>query len=370
MTSHLLDLVYVPLARHFNSARVVGSRVELVRKSDSPFDSEALAASFTDDGVVSVRSTPAGIEVLFGDPDQAARVGLEATLLALGPYTVASYSPEELVLRRRAAGSGPDTIEAVSMGTAEEEWRRLLGREVDIVPSASPAHLRYLREVPSVRVRPVAHPATAALWFNTRGGSRFADARLRQAIARTIRRRAIAEVVTGDADSAVLVQEDIQSARALLAAVGKAPTFTVLVPDSFSDFQRVALVLHQQLAIVNAEVTIAIVTVGELQQRSMNGDFDALLLWGELTPRTWPYLVSTSIGDFCGYASKEFDAAAAARDERRARAILETDVPFTPLYVQNDGVALDAALCGAHPQYTYDLSWLADVHRCAPGETE
>ena len=38
------------------------------------------------------------------------------------------------------------------VASAEEEWRRFLGREVDLQPVVGPAYVAYLREVPSVRL--------------------------------------------------------------------------------------------------------------------------------------------------------------------------------------------------------------------------
>jgi hypothetical protein len=60
----------------------------------------------------------------------------------------------------------------------------------------------------------------------------------------------------------------------------------------------------------------------------------------------------------------------AAGDNDRATAILEADVPMTPLYRITTVVAVDRRFCGAHPVTLDDLSWLADVHVCRPGETE
>jgi hypothetical protein len=52
------------------------------------------------------------------------------------------------------------------------------------------------------------------------------------------------------------------------------------------------------------------------------------------------------------------------------KAILQRDVPMTPLYTLRALVAFDADLCGANPTELRDYRWLSNVHRCGSGETQ
>lgn len=373
MTRNLQELVYVSHRAHFRSVRASGRHAYLTRRPDSPLGAEALAAAVRHPELLAARADGDVVELTFSTDDAAQSVGLEDNLLDLGPYEPASFEPGRLSLRRRSRGPGPDRIEVLHF-TAEEEWRRFLAREVDVVPFASPTHLRYLRDVGSVTVKRMEEPVQVALWMDARS-SNLGDVRLRRAIALGLRRGPLAQVVNADPMTAVAAPEDVAVARALVEEVsrelGGRPWFTLHVYEGSSDLQRAALVIEEQLAGIGVEVRLVPVAPdAHAALMRTGGEFDALLFWGGYDRRYWRGLVSSQLGgyNFVGYASPEFDAAAEAGDEARARDILERDVPMTPLYHVNEGVAIDRSICGARPRVMYDLTWLAQLRRCGPGE--
>lgn len=366
MTSNLLGLVYAPLSQHFEAVEAEGNRLRLKRQPDSPLDSGTLAAALRHPQLVAARPIADGVEVVLDSAEAARAVSVDSTLLEVGPYAPGELAGDRLALPRRVKGGGPDRIEVLSMPTEEEEWRRLLGREVDLVPFASPAHLRRLREVPSIRVQPLAHPATVALWFHV-SAAPTSELRLRRAVALALRRRNLAEAIGGDPGAAAEVPEDEAAARALLA--GETPRLRLFVYDGSSELQRVALAIQQQLGATGIRVEIETGDLARLRQ-VFDGDFDLLLFFGGSEPRYWACVTSGKPQNFSGYSNPEFDRAVADGDTARARALLEHDIPLTPLYTVDEGIAMDRRLCGARPEYVYDLSWLAAVHPCAPGEVE
>src|SRR5262249_27442943 len=132
-------------------------------------------------------------------PDAAAP-SLEELGVDLGPFTQESVTKDKLTLRRRS-GSGVETLEVLGTSGEQEEWRRLMARDVDLVPFTTPSHLRYLADVPSIRVIPVEQSAVSGLFFNV-SGPVLHDLRLRQAISLGLRRAAIAEVVADNPELA------------------------------------------------------------------------------------------------------------------------------------------------------------------------
>jgi len=316
-----------------------------------------------------------GLEVVasFRSAEVAGSIVMDDVLIASGKYAVAESRAELLSLTRKLPGDGPPRIEVVAVATEEEEWRRLIAGEFDLAPSVLPGSIHYLQQIPELRVVPLEFPQTAGVWFRVNQGP-TAQLGVRQAIAAAIRRRPLAMSVFGNMDAARSVSEDLESARALLAAAGysqDAPLrLRLYVHEGQSDLVRAALVLQQQLAAVDVMLDVSVLSVRQLAERIEKKDFDLLLFYGDTTDRFWSLLHGAPEGNFVGYASVEFDAAADAKDQVRAKAILEHDVPLTPLIGLGDMVVIRRRFCNVHPKYSFDYTWLADVRLCAPGEDD
>ena len=141
----------------------------------------------------------------------------------------------------------------MNVPSEEEEWRRFLAGEVDVLPYVSPRHLAQLADVPTVRLLEMQEPVTAGMHFRVRDGSPLADPRLRHAISLGIRRGALAEVITGRRELAEKIDEDLEEARRLTAELGISPTSPVklrtILHDAASDFARAVASADAALAL-------------------------------------------------------------------------------------------------------------------------
>jgi len=354
--SHIAPLVYRPLGEQYRDVQVSGAVVSLTPRDPSP------RVDVIKHPLLRSAKVEGGRAILeLSDPIVARNLALDTPLLDTGPYEQERFEGGSLLLRRRA-GAGPTHIEFVNVPTEEEEWRRFLAREVDVLPYASPRHLAHLAGVPSVRILTNQRPATVGLHFRL---SNVPDVNVRRAIAMALRRVPIAYVVTGNRDAAVKAPEDLEAAA---KALEKPIRLRLLVLDTTTDFQRAALVIEQQLALIDADVDIQVVSQEELRKRLLAGDWDLWVFFGGHDPASFYRYTTDLSGAAGGYSNPAFDAAVKAGDDPTAIAILESDLPSTPLYRIDDGVALDRSFCSDQPQELTDFSWLASVHRCAPGE--
>jgi hypothetical protein len=373
MSAHLMALTYLPLGSHFRSVDVHGRTATLRRTADSNLSPGELAALFRHPALVSARPIDDGIEVELADAGwTSVDFTLERPALDLGAYEQTEVSTDRLVLRRRRPGPGAATIEVRNVPTEEEEWRRLLAHDVDLVPLVSPGHVRYLRQVSSVRITPFEQPGTAALLFQLHGRA-TSDRRLRQAISLSLHRSALAALVNGD-PAAAAVAEDRERASALLRELGanrdQPLGIRLFVYEGSSDFAHAALILQEQLATTGVRLDITVMSLEALVAAVTSGDFDAILLYGSFEPPEWQrFVTGPPFINMTRYSEPEFDRAVARGDGAHARALLERDLPIVPLYTIPEAAAVDGAFCGGHPIRTQYMTWIGDVHRCAPGET-
>jgi ABC-type oligopeptide transport system substrate-binding subunit len=366
-TAALADLVYLPFTSFVADMQVSGNTVVFRLKPGIQLSpglrvqtiyAKQLADLHVEDGQLVGR--------LVGD--HPARPQVDQILVDLGPYEQVTFSKERLVLRRRS-GSGIERIEVIATHSEEEEWRRFLAREVDVIPVVKPGPVRYLRDVPSVRLVPVGHPPTSAVLLRVNEGP-LADLRLRRAVSLALRRKAIATVVIGDDSLAVDAVEDVVAARALVTAAGRPAPLRLALQAAATADTRAALVIEEQLANVDLAVRINVGTLQDLIGLVDSGQFDLIFLSADFAPESFSRFRSRSERNVSGYSSPEFDLAVDHGDADRAIEILQRDLPLVPLYRTPEYVAINRELCGAQPQDVNDNSWLAAVHRCAEGERE
>ena len=364
--AHLSNLTDIPLAEHFIRIEPQGSRVFLFRAARSSLSPNQLAMAMALRGQVAAHPMAEGVVVEMVDPGAAAMVRL--TDKGLKRYEKTSFEPgRRLELTRCLSGAGPHKI-VVRNVTQDEEWRLLLAREVDLVPVLSPSYLRYLRDV-SVRIVPVSTLTPAALAFRVRAPSPTANGDLRRAISRGILRQALVESIDGNQAEAVKMDEDRGEARRGLERLGihagARRSLRLFFDESVADFRRVALVIEQQLAPLGIVLDIQALGFDALLDALEKGNFDMILHRVGLEKRYWSWLRAAA-----GYDSPKFKEATEQGDDAAAHTILEWDLPLTPLYLMHEGVVLDNYFCGAAPMTVTDLSWLAAVHPCKPGENQ
>jgi hypothetical protein len=371
-TRNLIDLVYNPLSMYFSAVSVEGARVRLVARPDGATNLAQLASTITHPELV--RATVEGNQVVLEmkSADAASSVDLDSYLVPGGAYRTLESSVGHLLLGRRIAGDGPARIEVTAVPTSEEEWRRFLSGDFDAMPYVLPGVASYLRQVPTIRLTRMSEPAPAALWFRMDRGP-TQDPALRRAIAALVGRKALALSVTGNASDARTDEHEDPDARKTLLAAGILPERTLvlhlLVDDAQSDLVRAAMVLQQQLDAVGIDLRIDALPQAEVLERLAHHDFDLMLFPGDRTPRYWAFM-QPGPGNINGYSAEDFDAAVKAGDAEGVKAILDRDLPVTPLFNQTESVAVRREFCNVHPHNTGDLTWLADIRRCRPGEDE
>ena len=115
----------------------------------------------------------------------------------LGPFQIVEERAGMVRLQARSRRA-IDFIELVEVAT-DEQWRRLLARDIDVVPMSDNIHRARLTDIGSIRMVDLQNDSAISIVF---GPDRFGDLRLRHAIARVIDREAVAEVVCGSSECA------------------------------------------------------------------------------------------------------------------------------------------------------------------------
>jgi hypothetical protein len=360
-TENLLELVFEPGPRHLGKIDRNGSRYRLSVRQASPHPADVLAAALRHERLETASAEKGEViaEVRAGPDLEIADLWLD-----VGPYVQESYDASRIVLRRRAPGNGPQRIEIIHVASEEEEWRRFLGREVDLVPIISPGMARYLREVPSVKLVEMEERPAVALYFRV-ASEVFQSTETRRAVAQLLRRGAIASVAIGDA-SAAYQHPGAEAGRVM--ALGK--TLRLVFHDANVQHGRAALVVEQQLIEMGFQVELAALGIDDLIEATSRGTFDALLFFGGLGAEQLGHLRTGHPGNIAGYSSAAYDRLLDAGNLSEARARAVEDAPFTLLYAVRAAVAVDARWCNVQPKSPGQLTWLADVRPCGPGESE
>ncbi len=176
----LQELVCPAVDREFEIRQIDATTFDLTRKPSSPRSLDDLAQKLRHRDLVSARVDSGAVRVTL-------KPGAYPSLLCIedGDYRVASYARTELVLER-ARGAGIHRIRALAFHDSEEEWRRFLAREVDVAPAVNQGQLRYLRELPTVKLVGGQTAHATGLRFNTER----VPQELRKAISLAIHRKA------------------------------------------------------------------------------------------------------------------------------------------------------------------------------------
>ncbi len=369
-TSYVLDLLYRPLSDCFGSLVADGRVVRLGYRADvDPNTCGEIARSPV---LVQERQTEDGLELIFQTESVADSLSLQDRWLNGGAYRFVEIADRTLRLARRIPGPGPRRIEVVSMRSEDEEWRRFMAKEVDVLMSATPMQLEQLTQIPSVYQVPIQNDSTVAWLFRMQGP--LADARLRRALAMAVDRKSLATTLVGDSAQAVSVHEDLDEAKRILAELGISRDSPIEIPvliyEGATQWQRLGLILQQQLRRFGVHLALETASIAEITKRVRKGDWSSALLPGGYEPRHYATVLTNSAANITGYRNQELDAAARTGDHERARRILEADVPLTPLFKECAAVALNRRFCGVAPEYPFDWSWLAHVHPCEESDKE
>jgi ABC-type transport system substrate-binding protein len=367
LTANAVELVYGFAASVLERPEMLSGKFRFRVKPGATMTAQEIATKLVGKNLGAAHVE--GPVVVVDVPPGESSVDYDYLFLDIGPFTPEVNETGHLVLRRRS-GTGIVRIELIDVPSDDEEWRRFLARDVDLVPRVRPAFRRYLADVPSVQLVNYQTPASLGLMFQT-GHGPFADVRLRRAVALGINRAAVGRAVLGSDEAGVASPENPKQARMLLDAVrrerGTLAPIRLSFLSSLTEDQRAALVLEQQLVELGLEVRLEPAPMASALDMVKRGDFEILLTYAGTTPNYFQKLLGISA--MIGYVNPDFAQAVAEGNSAQASEILERDVPVTPIVTTFEMVAVDRSFCGVHPIAISDLSWLADIHPCAAGES-
>lgn len=356
--AYALPLVYEPLGAHATVDAVEGRTVILSRKPESPHSAAELAGALRYRGLEEAEADGDRIKARFSTRQAARRfAGWEYGAFDLGPFEVERSSSHMIRLRARD-DLAIDVLEIVTVHE-EQQWRRLLARNVDVVPLTDATRAARLADVGSIRVLPYPRAAEYGLVFNVRDQA-LKSASVRRTLARAIDATAVARVACGD------------KACAAPASVIEAPAAEdVSLPDALSllilesdDVARLAAeTLRLQLGRRGVTIAINEESAGEAFARVAAGRYQLALV--PVSSEPGPHLLR-QLANY-GFASDELSAAIARGDEKAARAILAREVPFATLFEARYFAAIDDHFCGGEPTHHTSWRWLADLHPCEEG---
>jgi ABC-type oligopeptide transport system substrate-binding subunit len=284
-------------------------------------------------------------------------------MLYTGPYRIEARDTNPVRLLRRTPGA-IDVIELHALPT-EEVWRRLHGRKLDVIPTATASSRPRFEQLSSVRTTGLETTTVFAAYFNLDNPT-VADVAVRRAIVRALDRRAIARAICGS-DRCALAEPEPTGASD--AAQPERLRITALrVSD---DLQHTAEVVRHQLR--GAGVEVELVTIDSTDEAGLFDGPDIALAvapWSR-TQQSYSWFSSPSTGGpaLTGYANPEYDRAVARSDLETARRLLERDVPVVPLVRVHAFAIIDNRFCGDVVPSATTWRWLDDLHPCAPGET-
>lgn len=248
---------------------------------------------------------------------------------------------------------------------------------------------KHLAEVPTLKE--IANPGGVGIndiTFNVTDGI-FSDKRLRQAVAYAINREEImagavegygqisnvpcATSSFGFIEDYPWYEQDVEKAKALLAEAGYPDGIDVVFRQEGSpDYMKAAEIMQEQLRQVGINVTFEkMERAAWIEVVSTNRDFEASLRMTTMVVNDVDYLLtrrlsSGSLGggnNYSGYQNPEFDALVVQARQltdpeerlaiyRQCYDILKEDVPYIPLYTEQNPIYINADLMGFinHPQ--------------------
>lgn len=338
-------------------ARAAGESQRTVRFTmTGPIDAATFAEAFRCEGVEDVAIDGRDVVVRLA-ADAAAEYARRGWCgVDRGPFYVASEIAGEQVTLRRRSGEGFDQVEVVSVPRAEA-WRRLMARNINLVPridASARAEVTGLRGVRSIDLE--AQPF--GLFFNASTTSVEA----RRYLAGLLQLDALSEVVFGSSEWAAP-----QPPHAAAAEIPSTLTLIVLSGDSSPE--RAAQVIRHQLSRAGLRVVIEDEPLERFLHRLAAGAFDLAISPMPEPPAQYALFLSPehprSIS-ISHYRSGAYDEAFDRSDAEAMEAILQRDLPALTLYRLRDFAVIDAMLCGDVQPSTSSWRWIADLHPCEP----
>lgn len=361
-TAAALDLVFEFTKDYATAQRVDDLSVVFVPNSSDVMSADALASVFVCAGAEDRRVTESRFFVRFSNARQAEFALSGYCGLDTGPFFVQDESADGVTLRRRS-GTGVERIEIVRT-TRSEEWRRLMARQIEVVPRLDSGERDQLSQLGSIRMVDITGINGFGLFFQTTN-SPWTDVVARRALASAIDTRALGRMVCGAHECGLPTPSWGGQPMGVLPDEA-----VLLLLEGESTHETVGRVLRHQLRRVGLNLRIEELPLNEYIPRIMSGQFELTIvpLASNRRRRARLHLSSThrESTNLTGYSNQEYDAAFDRDDNAAMAEILARDVPLVPLYEPRDFAAIDGTLCGDVQPSSTSWRWIADLHPCEP----
>ncbi len=359
---YLDELLHEPILDYAEVDRVDGERIIL--QPEDAESAEVLVEALAHHGLDEVEHAADGeVLVTFRSAELAARAAIRwrnnRPAVATGPYRL-SRNDESARLEARRAGMSIDAIEIQSLPTTEL-WRRLHGRDIDVIPILDAVHRAQFEDMYSVRTLDLPVAGYPSLVFNTRHPG-LAERAVRARLATMLDREAIARVACGSEECVGRLWSIADGLTEDVSHAELPDELNLLVLESDSSLVLAAEVVRHQLRAAGLTVKIVTASLEELLGPGVV-DYDLLLVPlpapAELAVR---YL--EDFGTVDPGLSERLDIARDEDDERAWERALAAEMPAFPLFEGRHFAAVDSRFCGGNPDRASSWAWLAELHPC------
>lgn len=355
-SAYLMELVYDPVDEHTTIEARTGVDVFLTMLPDTTIDPATLAGSLRGRGLLDVSVEGRRLRARFETEELAlASVTGDWMGFELGAYRVRSASAERVVLGSRT-GEGIEVIEVIAV-PAGEQWRRLIARDVDVVPMNPERDRPQYAGMDSIRLLSLPASYRLAVYVNPSPGP-LADQSVRQHVLSMIDAEAIAVESCGSV--ACLPATGVTSYASVEdAAIPQALRLLVLETDSNTVIA--ARVLRHQLHRAGMEVEVAEVSLDGIVDAIHRGDFDLALS---------PFQARDDVGllraqaSFWGWSDPDLLTAIGAGDLGEIYRLVHAQALMLELFEDRAFAAVDNEWCGGDPTSAVSWEWLADLYPC------
>jgi hypothetical protein len=358
------ELVYEPVSAYAEVGSIDGKTVTLVAKDTSR--AEVLAENLIYHGLEDVRLLGA-LEVALSFRSAAIAEAAAKSfangqhVVATGPFRIVS-TDREIRLQAIRGDLAIDAIKIRSLDTTEL-WRRLHGRDIDVIPLLDEIHREQFEGMHSVRILDMPHSGFPSLIFNART-PRVADRAVRGRLARAIDRGAIARVACGRADceAAFWLEDELPELVLHDEEVMLPATLELVVLETDSAAVLAAGVLRHQLRQEGVRLNIVTATIDDLLSPQL-ADYDLLLLPLPPSPaRAAVYLEQFQV---LPAGAEHFERARRIGGDEAWQRAFGAELPALPLYEMRAFAAIDGRFCGGStPERASSWAWLAELHPC------
>lgn len=262
--------------------------------------------------------------------------------IAAGPYVPLTTSENELTLGAfHGYYRGKPEIDRVVLRaypTARTAWAAMMRGEIDFLYEVGPEALEFIKNESSVNVFPFLRPYLFGLLLNSRSPE-LSDWRIRRALNYAVNRAEIVgmalhghgteatnaawpqhwaydsagpQLAYDPSRAVALLDEAKLPSRRPSAGIPSRLTFSCLIPENFTLWERLALHVQRDLADTGVDMQLEKVTVNEFNARIGARAFDAVLtefVAGNSPSRPFTFWYSQAKGNLFGYANPKMDAA-------------------------------------------------------------